>query len=378
MPRGDQTTRQWRLLYILAARGGKTIAELAQEIGCSRRTVWRDLAILQEVGFPLTTDRDGRESRYLLMEGVRGLPPIPFTLPELASLHLARHLLLPLRTTPLGEPIHGVLEKVAATLAPKAKEFLDRLHHELSARTVQAKDYRGIQETLRLVQEALRSHRTLEAEYHSYGRDAVTRRRLDPVHLWTQQGGIYLAAHCHQRQEVRTFALERMRQIRLTGDTFAPPADFDVERYLAGSFGLFRGQPVQVAVRFSKGVARYIAERQWHPTQQVSPRLTGELDLTLHVPVCPELTRWILSYGKDVEVLTPRSLRAAIRREWLAALRGPGGRIEPEPPSSKTGHIYRMDVENALSAAEPPAVRPRRATRAGRPRRRGKDFSRLP
>jgi predicted DNA-binding transcriptional regulator YafY len=319
----------------------------------------------------LTTDRDGRQSRYLLIEGARGVPPVPFTLPELASLHLARHLLLPLRATLLGEPIHAVLEKAAATLAPKAKEFLDRLHHELSARTVQAKESRGVQETLRLVQEALRSHRTLEAEYHSYGREAVTHRRLDPVHIWTQQGSIYLAAYCHQREGVRTFALERLRQVRLTEDTFVPPADFDVERYLAGSFGLFQGRPVQVRLRFSREVARYVAEGQWHPTQQVAPHLTGELDLSLNVPISPELTRWILSHGKDVEVLAPHSLRTAIRHEWLAALRGPGGRIEPAPAFPDAGQPYQVYGENAQPMAAPPAARPRRAPHSARPKRQG-------
>lgn len=369
MPRGDQLSRQWRVLHVLAARGGKTIAELAREIGCSARTVWRDLALLQRVGFPLTTDRDGRESRYLLIQGPRGLPPLPFSFTELASLHLARHLLVPLRGTPLGEPIHAVLEKIAATLAPKAKEFLDRLHRELSARTVHAKDYRGSQEALRVVQDALRARRTLEAEYHSYGRDALTRRRLDPVHLWTQQGGIYLAAFCHQRQAVRTFALERFRHIRMTDDTFEPPADFDLNRYLAGSFGLFRGRAVRVELRFSQGVARYVVERQWHPTQTTAPRLTGELDLTLRVPICPELVRWILSYGKDVEVLAPKSLRATIRREWLAALRGPGGRIEPTLPVLKAGKTYRIHADTVVPAAEAPVTRPRRSAHPSRPRR---------
>jgi predicted DNA-binding transcriptional regulator YafY len=151
------------------------------------------------------------------------------------------------------------------------------------------------------------------------------------------QGGVYLAAFCHQRQDVRTFALERFRQLRVTDDTFEPPADFDLDDYLAGSFGLFRGQPVKVALRFSRSVARYVVERQWHPSQQAAPHLTGELDLSLQVPICPELTRWVLSYGKDVEVLAPQSLRAAIRHEWLAALRGPGGRAEATPPTAKAG-----------------------------------------
>ncbi|HYL79175.1 MAG TPA: WYL domain-containing protein [Candidatus Acidoferrum sp.] len=337
MPRGDQLSRQWKLLHILAARGGRSIPALMRETGCSRRTVCRDLEILRAAGLPIANERDGRESRYRLVEGPRGLPPIPLSLPELMSLHMGRHLLVPLRGTPVGESIHAALEKIAATLAPGAKTFLDRLNEELSARTVQTKDCSGSQADLETLREAIHERRTIEVEYHSFGRDAVTRRRLNPLHLWVQQGGMYLAAFCHQRQEVRTFAVERFRHVRLTGDSFEVPAGFTLDRYLEGSLGLFRGNPIQVSLRFSREVARYVAERQWHPTQVTAPLLTGELDLTLKVPLSPELTRWILSYGKSVEVRQPASLREEIRREWLAALRGRGGRPEsPQVLSRKT------------------------------------------
>jgi predicted DNA-binding transcriptional regulator YafY len=133
MPRGDQLRRQWRLLHILAARGGRAIPELAREVGSSARTVWRDLAVLQTSGFPLTSERDGRVIRYHLFEGARGTPPIPFTLPELMGLHLGRHLLVPLRGTLIGGSLHTALEKIAATLAPGAKTFLGQLEQEVSA-----------------------------------------------------------------------------------------------------------------------------------------------------------------------------------------------------------------------------------------------------
>lgn len=340
-------------------------------MGCSRRTVWRDLAVLQAVGFPLTTEPDGRENRYRLIEGTHGLPPIPFTLTELASLHLGRHLLVPLRGTPLGEPIHSALEKIAAILAPRAKAFLDTLHQELSARTLQAKDYRGSTEILRTVQDAIRDRRTLEVEYHSYGRDVVTRRRLDPLHLWVQQGGIYLAAYCHQRLEVRTFALERIRHARATSATFKAHAGFDLDHYLEGSFGVFRGRPVRVVLRFSREVARFITERRWYPTQVLSPLLTGEVDLALRAPVCPELKRWILGYGKDVEVLKPGGLREEIRREWLAALRGPRGQVKAARPARKGGtRVYRPpEPRPLLTAVEAPTDRGGRRPARGLSRR---------
>lgn len=329
--RGVQPVRQWRLLLLLASRGGRTIPEIQAEMGCSRRTVWRDLEVLQEVGFPITAERDGRESRYRLIEGARGLPPIPLSLPELASLHLARHLLAPLQRTPFGEPIETALQKITATLTPAAKAFLDHLPQELSARMPHGKDCARSGHLVRSLQDAIGRRLTVEGEYHSFGRNAVSLRRLNPLHLWIQQGGIYLAAFCHRRQEVRTFAVERFRSLRLSESHFEPPPDFNLEQYLEWSFGLFRGTPIRIRLRFTREVARYVAEREWHPTQTLVPLLTGELEFDLRAPLCPDLIRWILGYGKDVEVLEPKALRDQIRREWLAALRGPGGRAEPTP-----------------------------------------------
>lgn len=328
MARRDQVIRQWRLLHVLTVRGGCTIRELTREVNCSHRTVRQDLVVLQEIGFPLTAEQDGRESRYRLIEGPYGTPPVTFSLTELMSLHLGRHLLVPLRGTPVGDAIHTALEKVSSTLGPKAKALLDDIEQCISAGTLQAKDSSRAVETLRLLQQALHERRTVEAEYHSFGRDSASRRRLDPVHLWHQQGGIYLAAYCHTRRQVLTFALERFRQVRITDDTFQSPPEFNLDRYLEGSFGLFRGEPVRLALRFSRQVTRYVAERQWHPSQSLAPLLTGELEMTLRVPLTPEVRRWILGYGKDVEVLEPKSLRDDIRREWLAALRGAEGRVE--------------------------------------------------
>src|SRR5574337_355147 len=230
MARGDQLIRQWRLLHILAARGGRTVRDLMEETRCSRRTVRRDLELLQKVGFPIASEQNGRESRYRLIEGSQGAPPVPFTLTELMSLHLGRHLLVPLRGTPVGEAIHTALEKISAALGPTARTFLTDLDQSISARTVQTKDSSRASENLRLLQQALQERRTVEAKYHSFGRDTVTSRRLDPLHLWYQQGGIYLAAYCHTRRQVLTFALERFRQVGVTDDAFEAPREFNLER----------------------------------------------------------------------------------------------------------------------------------------------------
>ena len=71
------------------------------------------------------------------------------SLPELLSLHLGGRFLAPLQATQFGAPIRTALDKIAATLAPAAREFLGRLDRELSARDPSAKDYSRWSDTWR-------------------------------------------------------------------------------------------------------------------------------------------------------------------------------------------------------------------------------------
>jgi len=69
MSRGDTTVRTWRLLRLLDSPRGWTLSELEQKLGCSRRTVMRDLQAAQVAGFPIDDELDGREKRWRFVEG---------------------------------------------------------------------------------------------------------------------------------------------------------------------------------------------------------------------------------------------------------------------------------------------------------------------
>jgi predicted DNA-binding transcriptional regulator YafY len=71
--RGEQLARQWRILRTIESRNhGATVAELAQQEACHARTIWRDLAAIQEAGFPLYSEKDGQKSRFGFVEGYQG------------------------------------------------------------------------------------------------------------------------------------------------------------------------------------------------------------------------------------------------------------------------------------------------------------------
>lgn len=54
MPRGDQLTRQWTLVRMLSGRLGRTLAQLSGELRVTKRTVQRDIVVLEAAGFPVT------------------------------------------------------------------------------------------------------------------------------------------------------------------------------------------------------------------------------------------------------------------------------------------------------------------------------------
>jgi predicted DNA-binding transcriptional regulator YafY len=78
--RGEQLARQWRILRTIESRNqGATVAELAAQEDCHTRTIWRDLAAIQHVGFLLYSEKDGQKSCWGFVEGYRFHLPVPFT-----------------------------------------------------------------------------------------------------------------------------------------------------------------------------------------------------------------------------------------------------------------------------------------------------------
>ena len=139
MARGDQLSRQWRLIRFLDHPNGFTVDEAARELGCTVRTVWRDLAVLQKANFPLYDDKDGRRVRYRLVDGFRAKLPAPFTLSEVVALLMSRDLLAPTSGSVLAPSVHAAFAKIRALLPDKAHRLLDEMRTVIGVRALGAK-----------------------------------------------------------------------------------------------------------------------------------------------------------------------------------------------------------------------------------------------
>ena len=223
MPRGDQHSRQWRLLQLLGRPAGVAVEDASQRLGCTVRTVWRALGVLHEAGFPIYDERDGRRGLWKVERAFLDRLPIPFSLPEVVALLASRDMLDQAGAGPFGPSVASAFAKIEALMTPRALALVDRMRRSVGARAVGAKLQLGSGEHLEEIHRALAEQRTLRMRYYSLSRDAETDRRVDPYHLTHFDGGVYLVGHCHLRREVRIFATEPAPSRRRPTRSPCPP-----------------------------------------------------------------------------------------------------------------------------------------------------------
>jgi predicted DNA-binding transcriptional regulator YafY len=318
MARNDQVTRQWLLLKKLESGRGATLQELAAALpdDASRhpRTIRRDLEAL-ETRFPLVTERVDGHTRWRLMDGHHRIPPVTFSPTELMALVFSRGLLQPLDGTEIKASLDSALTKAAAALPSEGMMYVRQLQNSFAVGLGPHKTYRQHHHTIEQLTRAIAQARTVQMRYYSASRDRTDRREVAPYRLWYADGALYLIGHCYRRNDVRMFAVDRIRSLTLTNHPWQMPLGFDLDAYVQDALVIMRGKPIDVTLCFDRATTAWAKDRQWHPSQRLTIGKDGCMTMTLRVADTRELLGWILHFGSGVHVLQPESLREKVREE---------------------------------------------------------------
>ncbi len=308
--RGQEVIRQWKLLKeVEGARYGLSIKQLADKLGVVQRTIRRDLAQLQEAGFPLE-QRDNESRTWTLnREAFKGLVDSGLTVSELCALYFSRALMEYMAGTPFLRDLASAFEKFEACLTPAQLAYLDDFPKVLAAKPEPRKKA-GVDSAAfvgRLTTAAL-EHRRVTMTYHSFHSRKVKSYVIEPYQVYYAQGGLYVLAVVPDSGEARQFAIERIKKLSTTEDYFTPSDKVDLGRH-ADSLGVnLGGKPEPVAIEFQPEAALYVVEREDHPSQELTKRDDGSVVLTMRVVVDWALGAWVLSFGASARVLKPRKL----------------------------------------------------------------------
>jgi predicted DNA-binding transcriptional regulator YafY len=293
--------------------------DVAREFEVSVRTVYRDLDFMRDqLATPLAYDAHDRT--YVLTDKTYSLPPFALTHGDLLGLFFAEKVVRQYRGTPYEAELRGALRKLEQALPDEVTIDPNPLEGLLSLdlgplATPEPGVFKG-------VIDALTRRRRLRMRYTSLSRNRTAERTVDPYRVYNLRGDWYLAAFDHRRRAVRDFALHRIRSLTVLDEGYAIDPGFDFAAYMGRAFSIEKGvRPVSVAVRFGPRQARWIRERHWHPTARIQERLDGGCVLRMKVAGLGEVTRWVMQFGAEAEVLSPKSLRRGVAEELRSAAR---------------------------------------------------------
>jgi predicted DNA-binding transcriptional regulator YafY len=321
VPRNQEVIRQWKVLHALeSSRHGAAIDALADDLDVTTRTIRRDLAALQEAGFPLYDERDDDGHVRWRLDGavLKGLET-GFTLAELCALYLSRNLLEAVAGTPFQRDLGNAFARLEKMLSPRMRQFLDRLPSILVAKAGPRSSGNGSSPDIvsRLLEATLHL-RVTTMRYHSVSSAREKDYVVHPYRLVFAQGGLYLLAYVPEYKDVRTFAMDRIASVSLEKQTFTPKERVGTEVF-ANSLGVNTGDPARVEIDFEPRVAPFVRARVWHPSQQIKDQADGRIRVSLDVCHDWALRNWILGWGPFARVVSPKALADDIRADLAAA-----------------------------------------------------------
>jgi len=328
LPQRDGTTmadhkplvRQWLLLKILSAnRYGRTVQELVDEMKVSAKTIRRDLETFQSVGFPLkeVVGDFGRKKWHL--EVGKHESDLNFAFDEAIALYLGRRFLEPLAGTLFWDAAQRAFKKIRAMLGPKAIRYMEQFAQVFHQTTLGANDYADKAELIDELMQGIEGQLAVFITYQSQRATEPVTYDVHPYGLIYHRGALYLVGMAVQHNEIRHWKVSRIENADLTKVRFERPREFDLQKHLAGSFGVFHADgDVRLKVRFAANVARYVAESQWHSSQKLTPQKDGSLVAEFRLSGTEEFKRWVMSFGAAAVVLEPAKLRDEVTYELKA------------------------------------------------------------
>ncbi len=282
------------------------------------RTIQRDIEKMRDRGAPI--EYDPHRHGYYYTDTSWELPAINLTEGDLMALMVGDRALEGYRNSPYYDELRSVFERLTNLLPDNVTVSSEDLVAHVSV--ISDPVTRIDKEVWSVVREGLYKQRTIAIHYQAPGHSDPVVRGVDPLHLVGHRGEWYLLCWSHHHEEIRIYALFRVKQARLRKKTFTSPEGFSVENYIDPSFGVFVNEgAVDIAVRFDGEAATKIPERRWHYDQEVERLPGGSIIVRFRTNQQSQVLFWVSQWGPNAEILEPPELRERARA-WFEGAAG--------------------------------------------------------
>src|SRR5258708_445271 len=290
--------------------------KLAETIEVTTKTIQRDIDYMRyQMSVPI--EFDFARGGYYFTRSITELPLFQLTEAELVSVFVAQKALEAYQGTAFEQPLRTAFQKLqAATGSANISVSWEDLDSAISFRQFGA--YLPDATIFSELAQAIRNEEVVEFGYKKLDAKVFEKRTVEPWHLACVSGQWYLLGYDRNRKARRIFVLARMQKVSRTGHKFSNPrpGESEIQRLFRNSFQIWQSENAdleQIVLRFSGRAAQLVRERNWHSSQQIQEIADGNLELALTLNSLEEIIPWVLSWGKNCEVVRPTKLRMEVR-----------------------------------------------------------------
>ena len=269
----------------------------------SKPTLYRDIEALT-IRFNAPVKYDRRKKGYHYSEDW-DFPLNRISAQDVFYLSAARTLLSGFQGSPLYDEIAKVIDFVTDTQNDGKGTLLKRIAIPPTPTFVVDK------QVWRDVIEALQDNCVIEFDYTGRWNTEMTHRRVRPYQLLLNDGVCYLYGFAEERNDMRSFVLNRIKNLKITKDYFELPDDYDFTSHCGGGhFGLFAsGELYNYVIDFYKDARLFVKDRVWADDQKITDNdKEGWTRLEFTSTQFGSIQNWVLAQGGNAIPREP---------EWL-------------------------------------------------------------
>lgn len=313
----DDVRRTTRIIKIdEMLRGGSYISmdDLIFEFGVTQRTIERDFERLRdEMEAPLVYDKS--LNKYHYSDPTYSIPNVVLTEGDLFTVSTVLPLMEQYENTPLENSFRHIMSKISSFLPDTITVDSSFLNKDITF----LKDAAPVveEEVFNSIFKSIKSRKTITFDYKSVSSQIYKQKTFDAYHVLCQKGNWYVIGYDHGADDIRVYAMARIKSIVLSPELFKIPADFKLENHVDLDFGVWNNTepPEEYELLFVPAMANYITERQWHKGQEVEVLEDGSVLLKFKSNQKEMIFTWVMGFGNSVTVKGPEGLREKVKEE---------------------------------------------------------------
>lgn len=286
---------------------------MEQGIKCERKSIYADIATLNELGFDIVTTSSPKRGFFMATRRFE-LPQVRLLIDAVSSAGF----ITPNKTATLIEKLESLVS------VNQAKELVSQVYVDSNSKC----DNEEIYYVIDALHEAILQKKKVSFVYRRRNIDIENHRAfidkdfiVSPYALIWKDDHYYLVCNNEKYDNLMNLRLDRIRQINTLDDNARPVSEvseyldtFDVADYTAKMFNMYSGESDKVTLLCTIDLREEIMDR-FGASVPLIARENNMFETTIDAAISDGLISWVMNFGDRIKVVEPQSLADAVKKK---------------------------------------------------------------